>query len=95
MDIIVQAMQRQRTLRFYYKGLLRVVIPTTYGYTAKGDLLMRGYQVGGYTSSSAAECWRTFKVAEVSRWQLSDGFDRLPSGGSGHDKVFVRIIAQT
>ena len=94
MDVVVRAIRQRRTLRFYYKGLLRVVIPTTYGYTAKGELLLRAYQVGGQTSSSTAELWRTFRVAEVSHWQLSDGFGQLPRGGSAREKVFTQIIAQ-
>lgn len=58
---ICEAINNKRIIEFYYDGGTRVVEPYCYGVSTKGNKVLRGYQIDGYSSSGGIPSWRLFK----------------------------------
>jgi predicted DNA-binding transcriptional regulator YafY len=62
-QILVNAIDHKRLIRFLYQGKERIVEPHDYG-IRNGSPQLLGYQVGG-SSSRPMPCWVTFKADEI------------------------------
>lgn len=61
---IIDAIENRRTVEFQYEGRLRIVEPHCYGLTAKGNEVLRAYQVDGF-SSSGKMGWKIFSLSKI------------------------------
>lgn len=68
------AIQEKRRVRLFYDPGERLVEPHAYGYSSKGDLLLRAFQVEGASASNEPHDWKLFRL------------DRM--GSSGPDGTF-------
>jgi len=90
LQVIVDAIHAQSTLRFLYKGVWREVEPHTYGRTPKGDDGLCAWQaVGG-----SGDGYRLFLLHEASALALGDSFDGPRPGYHRGDQRFVQIYAE-
>lgn len=64
-DVLILAIKSKLVIRFYYKNQLRVVEPFCYGVSTKGNDVLRGYQIGGYSESGPSPGWRLFRVEDM------------------------------
>lgn len=62
--LIVDAITNRSVLAFTYDDQERFVEPHAFGKTSKGDLVMRGFQTGG-ASSSLNFGWKLFTVDKM------------------------------
>jgi len=69
------AIQEKRRVRLFYPPGERLVEPHALGYSSKGDLLLRAFQVEGASASNEHHEWKLFRL------------DRM--GSSGPDEVFT------
>ncbi|GAA4400449.1 hypothetical protein [Quisquiliibacterium transsilvanicum] len=92
---IVDAINDRKLIRFTYHGHLRVVEPHTYGRDRKNHDAVRGYQVGGSSSSTSLPEWRVFHVAEMTGLSVtSRGFPGARPGYVRGDTAMTAIYAQ-
>lgn len=63
---ICTAIQERKLLSVYYDGEYRRVEPHVYGLSAKGNELLRVYQVEGYSESGAVIYWKLLDVSKLS-----------------------------
>ena len=64
--ILCQAIKERRVVRFYYDGGVRDVEPHCHGCSKDDNDLLRGYQVGGYSSSGDSIGWKMFRLDRMS-----------------------------
>ena len=64
--ILCQAISERRVVRFYYDGGVRDVEPNCHGCSKDDNDLLRGYQVGGYSSSGDSIAWKMFRLDRMS-----------------------------
>ena len=62
---ICNAIRNKEIIQFYYDGGIRIVEPFCYGKNHKGNMVLSGFQVDGYSSSGKAEGWKLFKIEEM------------------------------
>ena len=48
---IIEAIENQNIIEFYYDGEFRAVEPHCYGVTTAGNEGLRAFQIGGYSST--------------------------------------------
>jgi hypothetical protein len=63
---ITSAIRDKVVLKFLYNNSPRVVEPQTYGVSASGNPVLRGYQVAGLSSSGKPRGLRLFEVSKIS-----------------------------
>lgn len=91
---IVDAIENQNVLEFYYEGELRVVEPHCYGLTTAGNEGLRVYQIGGYSSSGKLG-WKMYSLDKANRiTNTNDEFDGPRPGYQSGDKGMSRIYAE-
>jgi len=91
---IVDAIENQNVLEFYYEGELRVVEPHCYGLTTAGNEGLRAYQIGGYSSSGKLG-WKMYSLDKANRiTNTDDEFDGPRPGYQSGDKGMSRIYAE-
>lgn len=91
---IIQALQNQQLLRFYYDGGERVVEPHCYGQTTKGNEAIRALQVRGYSSTGTLG-WKVFKLAAATSIEvLEEVFENPRSDYKRGDKGMTTIYAE-
>lgn len=64
--LICRAIHERRVLRFYYDGGIRDVEPHCHGCSKDDNDLLRGYQIGGYSSSGEPVGWKMFRLDRLS-----------------------------
>jgi hypothetical protein len=81
---------------FRYDGFERLVIPAAYGLNQHtGNLLVRGYQVGGGDATRSMPSWSIFRVDKVVDGRiLDDHFTADPPGYKRNDGAMDVIYAQ-
>jgi len=90
---ICNAIKNREIIQFYYDGGIRIVEPFCCGVNKKGNLVLRGYQIGGYSSSGNPIGWKLFKVDEMYNVSTTGlKFDGLRPGYNPNDKGMVKII---
>lgn len=95
-EVIIDAIKNKYSLKFFYKGNLRILSPHAYGYDKDNELSVFTYQFDGESSSGGLPQWRCMKVSEIdgeievikNEWET----------GTGHSKpqtCIKRIIIET
>lgn len=85
-QIIIQAIQDKFLLKFIYDGGIRIVETYCYGQTAKGNDVIRAFQVGGYSSTGKLG-WKLFDLSKAhSITLLEEKFDNPQSGYARGDR---------
>ena len=94
MDVCA-AITGRRVVEFDYDGHHRVVQPAAAGpHATTGNMVLRGYQIGGTSSSRPVPLWDLFKVDKIRNWAMrSNTFAENPPGYSKGDK-HINVICQ-
>jgi hypothetical protein len=61
---IIQAIEDCNVIEFEYDGELRIIEPHCHGVTTAGNVGLRAYQVGGY-SSSGTFGWKMYDLGKA------------------------------
>ena len=91
-DIIIKAIKYGMIFLISYKGEKdpkfmgseRVIYPMVYGRSSKGNLLIRGYHLNGWSVSNnrhIEKIWRMFRFDRVLSMTFTGSFYRLPPAG--------------
>lgn len=65
-QLLCEAISENRIIDFFYDGHRRVVEPVQLGYaTDNGNVILIGYQIGGYSESGALPPWRRFETYKI------------------------------
>ena len=62
MGQLANAVRTQTMLRIWYDPGERIVEPHALGWSSKGDMLLRAFQVSGVSNSGEHENWKLFRV---------------------------------
>ena len=90
---IIEAIENQNVIEFYYDGELREIEPHCYGQTTAGNEGLRAYQIGGY-SSSGKMGWKMYDLEKAEDIKvLEDTFDVRGDYKQG-DKGMVQIYKE-
>jgi len=90
---IGNAISNREVIQFYYDGGIRVVEPFCYGESSKGNIVLRGFQVDGYSSSGSSVGWKLFKTEDMSNISLvGHKFTQIRPHYNPDDKGMIRII---
>ena len=93
-ETIIESIENMQLIEFYYEGGRRIVEPHCYGQTAKGNDVIRAYQVDGYSSSGKIG-WKLFDISKASSLTLlNEKFDSLRSGYRRGDTAMSVIYSQ-
>jgi hypothetical protein len=93
-ELLREAIEQKRLIRFTYKGKLRIVEPHDYG-IHEGSVKLFGYQVAG-VSSEPLPNWRWALVTSISDLNLLNRTfpgRRTTVSGKHHrwDQIFIRV----
>lgn len=96
MSIIDDAINQRREIEFFYNGHPRVVQPCAHGtHATTANDVVRGYQVGGSSSSRTPPLWDMFIVTKMQGIVVTDRtFSTKPPGYASDDKHMKVIFAQ-
>lgn len=87
------AIRNKEIIEFYYDGGKRIVEPYCYGESTRGNLVLRGYQIEGYSSSGENEGWKLFKEDDMNNiTSIGQKFAKIRPNYNPNDKAMVRII---
>jgi hypothetical protein len=90
-DLICEAIEKMRIIQFRYDGRVRIVEPFCCGRSTADHSVLRGYQIGG-SSSSKSVSWKLFELAKISQLAILDVvFDGKRRGYNPKDPVMERI----
>mgnify|MGYP001080585643 CR=1 FL=1 len=93
-NILVNAVKNRSLVAFAYDDKPRVVEPHAVGINKAGNLVVRGYQVGG-ESATTRSSWKLFTVDKMEGLMPIDGDSQAPREGYRMgDAVMVTILAQ-
>jgi len=68
--LICEAIREKRLIEFFYENGVRIVEPFACGYGKKGNLLLRAFQVEGYSKSGNPSGWKLFRVDKISQLRI-------------------------
>jgi hypothetical protein len=93
-ETLCTSIAQGRVIRFFYKGLLRVVEPHCYGVTTAGNEALRGFQIQG--SSSTGELgWKLFNMTKVTKVEITTiSFNGARPRYNRNDQKMRRIYCQ-
>lgn len=90
---ICKAIKNREIIQFYYDGGIRIVEPFCYGENSKGNLVLSGYQIGGYSSSGDPVGWRLFRKDRMQDISLvGRKFIQIRPRYNPNDKRMKKII---
>lgn len=92
---IINAIENQLVVEFYYVNELRVVEPHCYGITTAGNEGLRAYQIDGYSSSGKLG-WKMYNLEKAEDIIITeDSFDRPRAdyrrGDKGMDNIYTEL----
>lgn len=91
---IIEAIENQNIIEFYYEGELRVVEPHCYGLTTAGNEGLRAFQVDGF-SSSGKFGWKMYDLGKAEDIEITnDSFNNPRTGYKRGDKGMDEIYAE-
>jgi len=91
---IVEAIENQNVIEFYYDGELRTVEPHCYGVTTAGNEGLRAFQIGGY-SSTGKFGWKMYDMGKAGGITIArNQFDGPRPGYQRGDKGMSTIYAE-
>lgn len=94
MNVIVNAVQNKQRLLFKYDDLVRLVEPHAVGHNRKGEVVLRGFQTGGQSSSGGLG-WKLFNMTKAQDLSVDyTTFDAPRDGYSKGDRAMADIIAE-
>ncbi len=87
-----QAVKERRRIRIMYGGE-RIIEPYVIGYSENQVLLMRVFQVRGYSASGNGQGWKLMRLAKVEYFEILDEtFEpRTDYRGKGDKNIFQVI----
>lgn len=92
---VVEAITVRQVIAFDYDGHPREVIPAAIGVSSTGKVVLRGYQIGGTSSSGTLPEWRLFSLAKVSGGRTTgQAFSANPPDYERDDRGMTTIFAQ-
>jgi len=98
MSLLDDAIRKRKEIIFTYNGLSRVVQPATHGiHASSSNEVLRGYQVGGSSSSSQLPKWKLFDVSKIQHLQeTGETFSSNPPcykmGDSAMKIIYAELI---
>ena len=94
-NTIIQAIHNRQVIEFTYKGFTRIVEPFLLGTTTTGKVALRGYQIGGGSSSGRIVNWHLFTLANMENLRITDStFSGSRPGYNPADSAMVAIYAR-
>lgn len=94
-EVLLTAIRTRNSVEFSYDGLPRTVYPAALGnHRSTGNLQLRGYQVGGTSSSRVLPLWDLFLVSKIRGLSAGVAFSFDPPGYRRDDKHLSVIHAQ-
>ncbi len=91
---IVDAIENQSVIEFYYDGELRVVEPHCYGVTTAGNEGLRAFQIGGYSSTGKLG-WKMYDLGKADDITIIENqFEGPRPGYQSGDKGMSKIYAE-
>jgi hypothetical protein len=91
---IIDAIENQNVVEFYYEEELRIVEPHCYGKTTAGNEGLRAFQTGGF-SSTGKMGWKMYDLGKANGIEVSDEiFDGPRPGYNPGDKGMSVIYAE-
>ena len=94
-DTACLALREGKILDLHYDGYGRCLEVHVCGYTKQGHAVVRGWQVGGGSSSGERTGWKLMRLDEASAAHLSDQVSQAPRKGFKlGDPAMARIICE-
>lgn len=90
---IIDAIENQNVIEFYYDGELRIVEPHCYGKTTASNEGLRAYQIGGY-SSSGTMGWKMYDLGKSDDIVVTEDTFEVRSNYKRGDKGMSFIYAE-
>lgn len=90
---ICDAIENQFVIEFHYDGEVRVVEPHCYGVSSKGNEIIRGYQIGGH-SSSGKMGWKLYDISKTEAIITTETKFEVRSDYKRGDKGMAEIYAE-
>ncbi|MCA0348730.1 MAG: WYL domain-containing protein [Bacteroidetes bacterium] len=90
---IIEAIENQNVIEFYYDGELRVVEPHCYGVSKAGNDVLRAFQVDGYSSSNKM-WWRMYTLSKMQQIQIVEDTFSSRNDYKRGDKDMIRIYRE-
>lgn len=90
---ICDAIENQFVIEFYYEREIRIVEPHCYGVSSKGNEIIRGYQIGGY-SSSGKMGWKLYDISKTEAIITTETKFEVRSDYKRGDKGMAEIYAE-
>ena len=92
---IIEAIENQNIIEFYYEGKLRVVEPHCYGLTTAGNEGLRAFQVDGYSSSGKLG-WKMYDLGKTENISITEDTFEAPrtgykKGDKGMDEIYAEL----
>jgi hypothetical protein len=94
-DEICQSIQQRKLLSLYYEGEYRRIEPHVYGESDAGKILIRAYQVEGFSKSGESYFWKLFDQDKITFINLLD--ERFPGPRKEYtheDPAIVKVYCQ-
>ena len=93
-ELIIDAIENQKVLEFDYEGESRTVEIHCFGLTTKGNLAIRAFQIGGF-SSSGKMGWKLYDLSKAENFNmLEDLFmirDDYKKGDKGMSEIYCEL----
>lgn len=93
-NLVIEAIEKQKVIQFYYENELRIVEPHCYGITTAGNEGLRSFQIDGY-SSSGKMGWKMYDLNKAENIEiLEETFSNPRSGYKKGDKGMDEIFSE-
>ena len=94
-DIIIEAVEKHRTLSFDYHGHERIVSPYCVGLTTTNEIKMLAYQTAGGSTSGVCPKLRYFTVEDMIGTDFSEAFfEPADESATAQYASFSRLYAK-
>lgn len=90
---IIEAIENQNIIEFYYEGELRVVQPYCYGISKADNDVLRAFQVDGYSSSNKM-WWRMYTLSKMEQIKIGNNSFVPRNDYKRGDKDMVKIYIE-
>ncbi|MDD4320395.1 MAG: WYL domain-containing protein [Acidaminococcaceae bacterium] len=92
-ETICDAIENKKMLKFSYTEGERTVEPYCYGKSKTGKLVLRAFQVNGFSGSGEKEGWKLFSLEKISglKW-TGEFFTQIRPDYNPNDKGMIEII---
>ena len=91
---IIKAINSHLKLTFDYNGGHRLVEPYCFGVSTADNLVLRAYQIDGYSKSGKSSGWKMFCIDKIDGLRLKqEQFHRIRPDYNPDDPAMIEIIA--